>query len=85
MAWRKEGINMALRNMNNIINGTRGKIPEYYDMTMQEILDMMHPLNSAYLTTEEKDQLIHMIINSFRYGFALGCRATIAGKVKQKL
>ena len=85
MAWRKEGISMALRNMNNTINKIRGKIPTQYDMTMQEILDMMHPLNNAYLTTEEKDQLIYMIVNSFRYGFALGCRATIAGKIKQKL
>ena len=52
-----------------------------YDMTFDEFCTLFKIANSK----DTRDPLAKAIMIAFRYGFVLGHRATVAGKVKKKL
>ena len=53
--------------------------PDHYDINSAEIFDLMAEARRSPGETYEA------ILTAFRYGFVLGHRATLAGKVKKRL
>ena len=69
---------MAYRNMDQIIKRTNEKkiIPDKYDINILEI-------NELYCKIQEgANGAWDAITSAFVFGFAMGCRATKAGKTK---
>ena len=52
-----------------------------YDMTFDEFSNLIKLASSK----DTPDPLSKAIFTAFRYGFVLGHRATVAGKIKKKL
>ena len=69
-----------IRDMRKTAEKAEHNIPDYYDLYGTEIAELMKQARcfSAHETFEA-------IITAFNYGFVLGHRATLAGKVKKRL
>lgn len=68
------------RNMENTASKAKNTIPDNYNITTGEILTLMKKARSA-----DANEALYAIADAFRYGFVLGHRATLAGKVKKRL
>jgi len=64
------------RNMEKTAERAKKNIPEYYDLTYKDIYDLLEK------STKDRGQAI---LTAFEYGFVLGHRATLAGKVTKRL
>ena len=70
---------MASRNMDQIIKRTKEKniIPDEYDINIMEITELFCKIK------EDRNGAWDAITSAFVFGFAMGCRATKAGKTKR--
>ena len=69
-----------MRNMEQTANKAKDNIPGYYDLTSEEIIALLRKANSS--VSEGRYDALRI---AFDYGFVLGHRATLAGKVKKRL
>ena len=67
------------RNMEKTAEKANMNIPGNYDLVYSEIENLMR---KAKGTSEEK---YDAIMTAFHYGFILGHRATVAGKIQKRL
>jgi len=68
------------RDMEKTAEKAIQNIPDKYTIMSDEIMDLM---KKARL--KSPDETFDAILTAFRYGFVLGHRATIAGKVNKRL
>lgn len=71
---------MATRNMEQIAETTGNLIPKDYDIDSSEILRLMKMARDY-----DPNEAYNCIVTAFYYGFAMGHRATRAGKVPKQI
>lgn len=69
------------RNVLKIIERTRGHIPTAYDLTCDEVKDLM---NCVTKKDNELERLYTAIYCAFCVGFVLGSRATLKGVFRER-
>ena len=68
-----------IRDFRKTAEKAHHNIPDYYGMRGQEIIDLMKQARDR-----DPEETYQAIVTAFRYGFVLGNRATVAGKVTKK-
>jgi len=71
---------MATRNMEQIADTVGRIIPKDYDIDSSEILRLMKMARDY-----DPNEAYNCIVTAFYYGFAMGHRATRAGKVPKRI
>lgn len=71
---------MATRNMEAIAAAAVRHIPEQYDINTDEMKRLMRTIQSG-----EAEKVFDALCVAFNFGFAMGNRATKAGKVTKRL
>lgn len=71
---------MATRNMEQIAQQAERSIPKGYDIVSSEILRLMKMARDY-----DPNETFNCIVMAFYYGFAMGNRATVDGKVRKRL
>lgn len=69
-----------IRDMKKTAEKADHNIPEYYDLYGTEIAALLRKARSC-----SAEETYEAIVTAFKYGFVLGHRATLAGKVKKHL
>lgn len=69
---------MATRNMVKTVEKSKGQIPLHYDLVVEDLNVFMRMIKENGI-----DGAFDAVVMAFRYGFVLGNRATVAGKVKK--
>lgn len=64
------------RDLHETAARAREAIPINYDLRLDEVMTLVRQARGT------PDDTIEAIMEAFRYGFVLGCRATARGKVK---
>ena len=67
------------RNMERTAAIARGNVPSKYDLSYSEIMEALKMIRSGPAKEYEAVTIL------FRYGFVLGHRATVNGKVPKKM
>ena len=71
---------MATRNMEAIAAAAVRHIPEHYDIDSEEMKRLMRTVQSG-----DAEKCFDALCVAFNFGFAMGNRATKAGKVTRRL
>ena len=71
---------MAARNMEQIAQRAAQSIPKGYDIDSNDIGRLIKLARGA-----DANDTFNCIITAFNYGFAMGNRATVRGRVKRQL
>lgn len=68
------------RDMKKTAEKATREIPSNYDLNSSEIIDLMKKARKG-----SPDDTYNAIITAFKYGFVLGHRATVAGKITKRI
>ena len=68
------------RDMIKTAQKAETNVPANYDLNSSEIIDLMKKARSG-----SPDDTYNAIITAFKYGFVLGHRATVAGKITKRI
>lgn len=65
-----------IRNMEKTAKKAESNVPVLYDLSFSEITELYRVIESG-----SKEKALDAILIAFKYGFVMGHRATLAGKV----
>ena len=68
------------RNMEKTAERATKEIPGYYDINSAEIIDLMKKARNA-----NPNDTFDAVVTAFKYGFVMGNRATVTGRVTKRL
>ena len=67
---------MAARDMDKTVTRAEGSIPKEYHLKVAEISELVRRARAL-----DKEESLQAVITAFEYGFVMGNRATLSGKV----